>query len=167
MMPFAVAGTVLGIGLVLTYNTGPIPLTGTALILVIAYVTRKLPFNVRASSSILHQIAPSLEEASVNLGVSPGRTFLTLTVPLMMGGAIGGMILTWVTVVSELSATVILFSPQWTTITVVMLESLEGNNPGIATSSATVLILATLLPLLLVISCCGGMRRRCFDWRAP
>src|SRR3546814_2136791 len=65
--------------------------------LVLAYAVRKLPFNVRASSAILHQIDPSLEEASINLGVSPTRTFVVLTVPLMLGGIVGGMILTWVT----------------------------------------------------------------------
>jgi iron(III) transport system permease protein len=150
MIPFAVAGTVLGIGLVICFNSGPLVLTGGSFILVVAYIVRKIPFNVRASSAILHQLDPSLEEASVNLGVSPGRTFFTLTVPLMIGGVIGGMVLTWVTVASELSATIMLFSPSWTTITVAMLQALEGNNPGIATAAATTLTIVTVLPLVLV-----------------
>jgi iron(III) transport system permease protein len=98
MLPFAVAGTVLGIGLVIAFNSGFLVLTGGGLILMIAYMVRKLPFNVRASSAILHQIDPSLEEASINLGMSPLRTFLGLTVPLMLGGIVGGGILTWVTI---------------------------------------------------------------------
>src|SRR3546814_12167606 len=93
MAPFAVAGTVLGIGLVIAFNSGWLILTGGWLSLVLAYAVRKLPFNVRASSAILHQIDPSLEEASINLGVSPTRTFVVLTVPLMLGGIVGGMIL--------------------------------------------------------------------------
>ena len=103
MTPFAVAGTVLAIGLIISFNSGWLVLTGGWLILVLAWVVRKIPFNVRASAAILHQIDPSLEEASINLGVSPLMTFLRLTVPLMMGGVIGGMVLTWVTVASELS----------------------------------------------------------------
>jgi iron(III) transport system permease protein len=150
MMPFAIAGTVLGIGLVVAYNAGPLALTGTPVILVIAYMVRKLPFNVRASSAILHQLDPSLEEASINLGVSPARTFVTLTVPLMLGGIVGGMVLTWVTVASELSSTVILYSGPWATMTVVMFEALEGSGAGIAAAAAAVLILVTSLPLLLV-----------------
>jgi len=150
MMPFAVAGTVLGIGLVVAYNSGPLVLTGTPVIMVLAYMVRKLPFNVRASSAILHQIDPSLEEASINLGVSPARTFIKLTVPLMLGGIVGGMVLTWVTIASELSSTVILYSPAWATMTVVMFEALEGTGAGIAAAAAAVLILATALPLLLV-----------------
>ncbi|HZS82207.1 MAG TPA: iron ABC transporter permease [Stellaceae bacterium] len=150
MAPFAIAGTVLGIGLVLCFNGGWLVLTGGSLILVIAYAVRKVPFNVRASSAILHQLDPTLEEASINLGVSPARTFLKLTLPLMLGGIVGGMVLTWVTIASELSSTVMLYSPSWRTTTVVMLQALEGNDPGIASASATVLTVVTVLPLMLV-----------------
>jgi len=149
-MPFAVAGTVLGIGLIISFNSGWLVLTGGWLIMVIAYVVRKLPFSVRSSASILHQIDPSLEEASVNLGVSPVMTFARLTVPLMLGGIIGGMVLTWVTVSSELSATVVLYSGEWQTLTVVMFQALEGTGAGTAVAAASLLIVITLVPLALI-----------------
>jgi iron(III) transport system permease protein len=148
--PFAVAGTVLGIGLVMAYGGGQLILTGTALIMIIAYVVRKLPFAVRASSAILHQIDPSLEEASINLGVAPLMTFLRVTVPLMLGGIVGGCVLTFVTVASELSATVVLYSGPWTTMTVAMFQALEGTSAGVAAAAATVLILFTIVPVALV-----------------
>jgi iron(III) transport system permease protein len=148
--PFAVAGTVLGIGLVLAYSSGFLILTGTWLIMVLAYIVRKLPFSVRSASAILHQIDPSLEEASVNLGVAPLATFLRITVPLMLGGIVGGLVLTFVTVASELSSTVVLYSGQWTTMTVAMFQALEGTSPGVASAAATVLIVFTVLPVALV-----------------
>jgi len=150
MTPFAVAGTVLAIGLVISFNSGWLVLTGGWLILVLAWAVRKIPFNVRAASAILHQIDPSLEEASVNLGVSPLMTFLRLTLPLMMGGVIGGMVLTWVTVASELSSTVVLYSGPWATMTVVMFQALESTGAGTASAAATVLIVVTLVPVALV-----------------
>jgi iron(III) transport system permease protein len=150
MTPFAVAGTVLAIGLVISFNTGWLVLTGGWLILVLAWAVRKIPFNVRSASAILHQIDPSLEEASVNLGVSPHMTFLRLTLPLMMGGVIGGMVLTWVTVASELSSTVVLYSGPWATMTVVMFQALESTGAGTASAAATVLIVVTLLPVAFV-----------------
>jgi iron(III) transport system permease protein len=150
MTPFAVAGTVLAIGLVISFNTGWLVLTGGWLILVLAWAVRKIPFNVRSASAILHQIDPSLEEASVNLGVSPQMTFLRLTLPLMMGGVIGGMVLTWVTVASELSSTVVLYSGPWATMTVVMFQALESTGAGTASAAATVLIVVTLLPVAFV-----------------
>jgi iron(III) transport system permease protein len=148
--PFAVAGTVLGIGLILAFGHGPLILTGTALIMIIAYMVRKLPFSVRAASAILHQIDPSLEEASINLGVAPLATFLRITVPLMLGGIVGGGVLTFVTVASELSATVVLYSGPWTTMTVAMFQALEGTSAGVAAAAATVLILCTVVPVALV-----------------
>jgi len=149
-MPFAVAGTILAIGLVISYNSGWLVLTGGWLILVLAYVVRKLPYTVRASSAILHQIDPSLEEASINLGVSPLATFARLMIPLMLGGIVGGMVLTWVAVASELSATVVLYSGQWQTLTVVMFQALEGSGAGLAAATAALLIFFTVVPVALV-----------------
>ena len=149
-LPFAIAGTVLGIGLVIAFNSGGLVLTGGWLIMVIAYTVRKLPFTARASSAIVHQIDPSIEEASVSLGVSPLMTFLRLTVPLMLGGIVSGLVLTWVTLASELSSTVVLYSGPWRTLTVVMFQALEGTGAGVAVAAASVLIGITLIPVLIV-----------------
>jgi iron(III) transport system permease protein len=124
-------------------------LTGGWLIIVVAYTVRKLPFTVRASSGIVHQIDPSLEEASVSLGVSPLVTFLRLTVPLMLGGIVSGLVLTWVTLASELSSTVVLYSGPWRTLTVVMFQALEGTGAGVAVAAASVLIGIALIPVLI------------------
>ena len=148
-LPFAIAGTVLAIGLVLAFNSGWLVLTGGWLILIVAYTVRKLPFTVRASSGILHQIDPSLEEASIGLGRSPLSTFLRLIVPLMLGGIVSGMVLTWVTVASELSSTIVLYSGPWRTLTIVMFQALKGTGAGVAVAAASVLIAVSLLPVLL------------------
>jgi iron(III) transport system permease protein len=151
MVPFAVSGTVLAIGLIIAFNSGWLTLTGGWLILVIAYSVRKLPFSIRSSSAIVHQIEPSLEEASINLGVSPFWTFVTLTVPLMASGLVGGMILVWITAASELSSTIVLYTSRWSTMTVRMYQFLEGGEgAGSASAAAAILILFTAAPLLLV-----------------
>jgi len=148
--PFAVAGTVLGIGLIMAFGHGILILTGTAVIMVIAYMVRKLPFSVRSAGAILHQIDPSLEEASINLGVPPLLTFWRVTVPLMLGGIVGGLTLTFVTIASELSSTIVLYSAPWTTMTVAMFQALEGSSPGVASAAATMLIVVTIVPVALV-----------------
>ena len=149
-LPFAVAGTVLAIGFVVSFNTGWLILTGGPFIMVLAYTVRKIPFAVRSSSGILHQIDPSLEEASISLGRSPLQTFARILVPLMLGGIMSGFVLTWVTIASELSATVVLYSGQWRTLTVVMFQALEGGGGGIATAAASTLIVVTLVPIALL-----------------
>ncbi|ANN71470.1 ABC transporter permease [Bordetella bronchialis] len=150
MVPFAVSGTVMGVGLILAFNNQPLVLTGGWLILVIAYVVRKLPFSVRSAAAIVHQLEPSLEEASINLGVSPFRTFLRLIVPLMAGGLVGGMVLVWITVASELSSTIVLYTSRWSTMTVRMFQLLEGTGAGLAAAAASILIFFTAVPLLLL-----------------
>jgi iron(III) transport system permease protein len=149
-LPFAVAGTVLAIGFVVSFNSGMLVLTGGPLIMVLAYTVRKVPFAVRSASAIVHQIDASLEEASISLGRSPLQTFLRIVVPLMLGGILSGVVLTWVTVASELSATVVLYSGPWRTMTVVMFQALEGSGAGIATAAASTLIVVTLLPIVLL-----------------
>jgi iron(III) transport system permease protein len=149
-LPFAVAGTVLAIGFVVSFNSGPLVLTGGPLILVLAYSVRKMPFAVRSASAIVHQIDVSLEEASISLGRSPLQTLLRIVVPLMLGGILSGVVLTWVTVASELSATVVLYSGPWRTMTVVMFQALEGSGAGLATAAASTLIIVTLLPIVLL-----------------
>lgn len=149
-LPFAVAGTVLAIGFVVSFNSGWLILTGGPFIMVLAYTVRKIPFAVRSSSGILHQIDPSLEEASISLGRSPLQTFGRILVPLMLGGIMSGFVLTWVTIASELSATVVLYSGQWRTLTVVMFQALEGGGGGIATAAASTLIVVTLVPIALL-----------------
>lgn len=149
-LPFAVAGTVLAIGFIVSFNAGALVLTGGPLILVLAYTVRKVPFAVRSASAIVHQIDVSLEEASVSLGRSPLQTFLRIVVPLMMGGILSGMVLSWVTVASELSATIVLYSGPWSTLTVVMFQALESGGAGIATAAASFLIVVSLLPIALL-----------------
>ena len=149
-LPFAVAGTVLAIGFVVSFNSGPLVLTGGPLILVLAYTVRKVPFAVRSASAIVHQIDASLEEASISLGRSPLQTLMRIVVPLMLGGILSGVVLTWVTVASELSATVVLYSGPWRTMTVVMFQALEGSGAGIATAAASTLIVVTLVPIILL-----------------
>jgi iron(III) transport system permease protein len=146
-LPFAVAGTVLAIGFIVSFNAGILVLTGGPLILVLAYTVRKVPFAVRSSSAIVHQIDGSLEEASISLGRSPLQTFLRIVVPLMLGGILSGLVLSWVTVASELSATVVLYSGPWSTLTVVMFQALESGGAGIATAAASFLIVVSLLPI--------------------
>jgi iron(III) transport system permease protein len=81
--------------------------------------------------------------------VSPLETLLRLTVPLMLGGIVSGLVLTWVTLASELSSTVVLYSGPWRTLTVVMFQALEGTGAGMAVAAASVLIAIALIPVLM------------------
>ena len=71
MFPYIIPGSVLGITLLLAFNDEPLLLSGTAAIIIISLIIRRLPYTLRSSSAILYQLSPSMEEASISLGASP------------------------------------------------------------------------------------------------
>lgn len=147
MLPLIVAGTVLGIALAVTFNKGRIILTGTWMILVLAYFVRKVPFSIKTTSSILQQIDASVEEASINLGVPPLRSFLKVVVPVMLPGIIAGAIIMWVTTLAELSSTIVLYYGPWSTMTVQIFQYIGSGDFGPASAYGTILIISVIIPL--------------------
>ncbi len=150
MIPYAVPGTVIGVAFIVAFNKPPIALTGTFLILLLAYFVRRLPYSVRAGSAILHQIEPSVEEASISLGVSPLKSFVKVTARLMLPGIVSGGILTWVQTITEISATIFLYFGAWSTITVVIYRQVSSSNFGSAAAASTILLVAVFIPVLCV-----------------
>ena len=150
MLPLAIAGTVQGIALAATYNKGLVVLTGTWMILVLAYFIRKAPYSIRTTSSLLQQIDPSIEEASINLGVPPVRSFVRVVLPLMLPGIIAGAIIMWVTTLAELSTTIVLYYGPWATMTVEIFQRIGSGDFGPASAYATILIFSVLIPLFIL-----------------
>lgn len=62
-MPYIIPGSIMGISLILGFNKKPLLMTGSAFIMIVAYVIRRMPYTIRSSSAILRQIDPSLEGA--------------------------------------------------------------------------------------------------------
>jgi len=155
MFSYAVPGVVLGVGLVISYNEPPFAMTGTALILILAYFIRRLPFSVRSSVAMLQQISRDTEDASVNLGAGPARTFLKITVPLVAMAILSGALLTWSNTIRELSATLILQSGPTVTMSVEIFNEVVNANFGLASALGTILILLTFFPLVILFWALG------------
>ena len=156
MFPFVIPGAVLGISLIVAFNKEPVILTGTAAIMIIAFVVRKLPYTVRSGSAFLQQMDPSVEEASINLGVSPMKTFFTLTARLMAPGILSGGILSWITCINELSSSVMLYGGKTSTISVAIYTEVVRNSYGTAAALATILTLSTVVSLLIFLKVSKG-----------
>jgi len=155
MVPFAVAGVVLGIALAITFGGAPFFLGGTAIILILAYFIRRLPYTVRSVSSLLHQIGVQQEEASVNLGASPFLTFLWVTVPQITPALMSGALLTWATTAREFNTTVMLYVAQTRTLPVEVFTQVLQGNFGAASVVGTVLIGITVIPIVVLFAVLG------------
>ena len=109
MLPLAIPGLVIGIGYWRAWiGTVLDPFYMAALVLTISLTLRRLPFTVRAAYAGMLQIPKDYEEASLNIGASPWRTFVKITVPLLLASVIAGGILSFTYAMLEVSTTLIL-----------------------------------------------------------
>lgn len=158
MIPFVVPGTVLGIGYAAIFNGPPLYLTGTGAIIVLVYVSRRLPYLTRASASIVYQIDRGLEEASLNLGARPLAGFARIMVPLMRPGIMAGMTIAWLEVFNELSASIVLYTGATRTLPIAAFQQAYNGDIGIAAAYASMLVGITAATLGIVIRL-GGVER--------
>ena len=156
MFPFVIPGAVLGISLIVAFNKQPVILTGTAAIMIIAFIVRKLPYTVRSGSAFLQQMDVSVEEASISLGVSPMKTFFHVTARLMAPGILSGAILSWITCINELSSSVMLYGGKTSTISVTIYTEVVRNSFGTAAALASILTVSTVISLLIFLKVSKG-----------
>lgn len=156
MIPYIVPGTVLGIALLIGFNKPPLLISGTMLIMVIALIIRRLPYTIRSSVAILQQIPMSIEEAAISLGASKMKAFFQITVPMMTAGIVSGAILSWVTMISELSTAIILYTGKTKTLTVAIYSEVIRGNYGTAAALSTILTVLTVISLLVFNKVNGG-----------
>ncbi|ERT55215.1 MULTISPECIES: ABC transporter permease [Alcaligenes] len=151
MLPLAISGTVLGIALIQTYNSGMLVLTGTWVIMAGAYFVRKVPFSIRSASASLYNIPDSIEEASINLGVSPFQSFFKVVLPLMKPAILGAAILMWVTSLAEISATIVLYYGGMETMPIQMFRQIDAGFLARASAYGVILMVVILVPIYLAI----------------
>ncbi len=156
MFPYVIPGSVLGIGLIIAFNRKPIILVGTAAIMIISYVVRKLPYTVRSGTAFLYQMDPFIEEASINLGVPPLKTFFTVTARMMLPGIMSGAVLSWITCINELSSSIMLYAGKTSTIAVAIYTEVVRMSDGTAAALATILTLSTIISLAIVFKATKG-----------
>ena len=149
MVPYIVPGSVVGIALVLGFNKKPIVLTGTAIIMVIALIIRRIPYTIRSSVAVLQQIPMSIEEAAISLGSTKLEAFFKITVPMMANGILSGAILSWITIITELSTAIILYNLKTITLTLAIYVNVSRGNYGVAAALATILTVTTIISLVI------------------
>lgn len=155
MFPYIVPGSVLGISLLVSFNSQPILLSGTVFIMVLSFVIRRLAYTVRSSSAILHQISISTEEAGISLGASQLKTFFKITLPGMLPGVFSGAVLSWITILTELSTSILLYVASTRTMTVAIYTEVVRGNYGTAAALSTILTSITIVSLYIFFKVSG------------
>lgn len=148
MLPLTIAGTVLGIALINSFNNGELVLTGTWMIMALAYFLRRVPTSVRAAMGPMFALKPSIEEASISLGVSPFRSFIRVVLPLVMPAVWAAAVLMWITTLSELSATIVLYFGGMNTMPIEIFQLVDSGRLAQASAYSVVLLFSIFIPLV-------------------
>ena len=163
MLGIAVPGTVIGIGYAITYND-PVKFAGItifpqvaggaaifsgAVAIVMVYIVRSSPAGQRSGVSLLQQIDPSIEEASASLGASGGRTFRLVTLPLISGAFLSGLMYAFAHSMTTLSPIIFLVTPNTSILTQKILAEADQGRYG-----NTFALCCMLIVLIMVV---GGL----------
>ena len=143
-IPIAMPGIVLGVSLIWVYLTLPIPIYGTIWVLLLAYMTKFMPYGIRAASASMIQINKELEEASLTAGGTWFQTFRKIVLPLLMPGFTAGWIYISIIALRELSTSILLYSYNSTVLSIMAFDLWEGGQ------YTYVCALGVLMVLLLV-----------------
>ncbi|WP_407050854.1 ABC transporter permease [Methyloraptor flagellatus] len=155
MMSFAIPGTVIGISYILAFNTPPIELTGTATIMIVAFVFRNMPVGIRAGLANLSQIDRSLDEASFTLGARSGLTLRRVILPILRPAIATSMVYAFVRAITSVSAVIFLVSGEYNLATVYIVGRAEFGEYGLAIVYSAVLIVIMVLALIAIQAIVG------------
>lgn len=162
MVPYVVPGLVIGIAMVVTFSSPPVKIAGTMTIMVLALMLRRLSYTVRSTTALLYQQSPSIEEAAQSLGASKIKTLLRVVVPMLAPGILSGAILSWVTIITELSTTLFLYNTSTQTLSLGIYAEVIRGQMGTSAALSTILLAMTILSLFIFMKLPGSDKEAAF-----
>jgi iron(III) transport system permease protein len=176
MLGIAVPGTVIGIGYAITYNdavriggytiipqlSGGGAILGGAIVIVMVYVIRSSPAGQRSGIASLQQIDPSIDEASSSLGASGFRTFRLVTLPLIRGAFLTGLMYAFAHSMTTLSPIIFLVTADTPIMTQKILAEADQGRYGNSFAFCVVLIVIVLTVMGLINLAVRGRKTRSY-----
>ena len=153
-LPLVFPGLVLGLSIMICYLYLDIGVYGTIWIMLIAYVTRFLPYGTRYASTSMMQIHKELEESAAMSGASWGLTFRRVVLPLLKPGLLAGWIYVLIVSIRELSSSILLYSPG-TEVVSIMIWELWQNGQYVELSALGVMLIVLLFCLVMIAQFLG------------
>jgi len=148
-VPITIPGIVMGMALILLYVAFPLPIYGTIWVLMIAYVTRYIPYGMRSASGSILQIHSELEEAASASGASWWETFKRVTLPLLRPGLVAGWIYIFIVSFREFSTSVLLATGESRVLSILLFTMFEQGQVTVV-AAIGVLMIVTLLSIVAI-----------------
>jgi iron(III) transport system permease protein len=148
LAPLVIPGIVLAVGLFIVYAQPPLVLYGTVWILFVAYLTKEMPIGFSQAESTFKSIHPELEDASRIIGANRLVSLKDITAPLARSGLIAAWCFIFIGVIRELSASILLFSPNSKVVSVVIFDLKEEGQIGAISVLGILLLLVSFVIIL-------------------
>lgn len=149
-IPWLLPSTLIALGLIMTFDRpqllmGNQVMTGTLVLMLIAYILVKIPFTLRMLKATFYSIDPSLEEAAKNLGAKTFYTFMKVVLPIILPSALAILALNFNSQLADYDLSVFLYHPLFQPLGIVIKNSTEP------TASADARVLTFVYSVLLMI----------------
>lgn len=149
-LPLAVPGIVVGIGYAIAFNRPPLLLSGTAVIIVLIFAVRTMPYGLRSAVGAVGQIERAIDEASFVAGATRAQTFRRVIFPLVRRAFVAGLIYNFTRNITSLSAVIFVVSARWNLVTAAMLAEVDaGRISGAAAFGVFLVVLVLVLNALM------------------
>ncbi|PWC04724.1 ABC transporter permease [Mycetocola zhujimingii] len=132
-IPWILPTILIALALVMTFDRpnpliGGQVLTGTAVLLLVAYIIVKIPFTLRLLKAAFASIPDSLEDAARILGAKSLFTFRKVLFPLVIPTAAAITALNFNSLLDDYDAAVFLYHPLYEPLGIAIKASTEGEN---------------------------------------
>jgi putative spermidine/putrescine transport system permease protein len=158
LSPIMLPGLVIGLGLYIYYISAVPMLARSFWGLLIGHVIVTMPYVVRTVSASLYHFDLSLEEAARNLGASPLKAFLQVTLPIIQPGIMAGSIFAFVMSFGQFDVSLFLSQPAFTPLPLTMYEEMRFRYTPIV-AAAGIFAIALVATSILLTSRLTDLKR--------
>ncbi|MFC9749685.1 ABC transporter permease [Streptomyces niveus] len=150
MLPVAVPSVVVGLAVLVAFSRPPVLLNGTRWIVILAHTVLVTAFAYQSVSAATARLDPMYEQAAASLGARPSYVLWRVKLPLLLPSLTAAAGLCFALSMGELSATMMLYPPDWTPLPVRIFAATDRGSLFTGAAVAVVLMATTLLVLLAV-----------------
>ncbi|WP_327275060.1 ABC transporter permease subunit [Streptomyces sp. NBC_01224] len=148
MLPVAVPSVVVGLAVLVAFSKPPMLLNGTRWIVILAHTILVTAFAYSSVSAAIVRLDPMYEQAAASLGARPSYILWRIKLPLLLPALTAAAGLCFALSMGELSATMMLYPPDWTPLPVQIFAATDRGSLFTGAAVAVVLMGTTLLVLL-------------------
>jgi putative spermidine/putrescine transport system permease protein len=148
MSPLLIPATILGLALYvfvirIGLGSGLVPLS-------VGHTVLVLPFAVRVLTASLQIYDRSLEEAALNVGASPLRTMLSITLPIIRAGLFASMMMCFIISWNDFALSIFLASSNWVPLPVQIFQYIKFQYDAVSAAVVTTVIFLSAVLIVLL-----------------